>query len=186
MPNQSKRYGEKDFLEQAMQNWGDAVYRLALSQTRSRVEAEDVYQDVFLRLFKSRTSFESDEHVKAWLLRVTVNCCRDLTKSAWKRRTVALDPAWDVPESPARSNEESDVWDAVGRLPDRQRAALHLYYVEGYSTQEIADLLGCEPATTRTLLSRARMRVKNILEAGTTEETSLIIGESDAEGGAAG
>ena len=68
------------FLRQAMADWGDAVYRLALGQTRSRADAEDVYQDVFLRLLDSGTAFESPEHLKAWLLRVTVNRCRDLER----------------------------------------------------------------------------------------------------------
>lgn len=168
MPNQSSRCGGEELLEQSMRNWGDAVYRLALSQTRSRAEAEDVYQDVFLRLLNDRTIFTSDEHLRAWLLRVTVNRCRDLAKSGWKSRTVALDPEWDAPYSPARDNEESAVWDAVGKLSDRQRAAVHLHYIEGYSTKEIAELLECEPATARTLLARARTRMKEILEEGET------------------
>ena len=92
------------FLKQAMADWGDAVYRLALGQTRSRADAEDVYQDVFLRLLDSGTAFESPEHLKAWLLRVTVNRCRDLARSGWKRRTVALDPEWDAPDAAAHDD----------------------------------------------------------------------------------
>ena len=144
------------FLRQAMADWGDAVYRLALGQTRSRADAEDVYQDVFLRLLDSGTAFESPEHLKAWLLRVTVNRCRDLARSGWKRRTVALDPEWDAPDSPARDDEDAAVWDAVGQLPEQQRTAVHLHYVEGYSTEEIASALDCRPATARTWLFRAR------------------------------
>ncbi|MEA5018757.1 MAG: RNA polymerase sigma factor [Gordonibacter sp.] len=169
MPNQSNQHDREVFLTQAMSDWGNAVYRLALSQTRSRADAEDVYQDVFLRLFNDRTDFQSAEHVKAWLLRVTVNRCRDLTKSSWKRRTVAFDPQWDAPDTPARNEEEADVWDAVGRLPEQQRAAVHLHYVEGYSTEEIARLMGCQPATTRTWLFRARARIKELLAADASE-----------------
>ena len=147
------------FLKQAMADWGDAVYRLALGQTRSRADAEDVYQDVFLRLLDSGTTFESPEHLKAWLLRVTVNRCRDLARSGWKRRTVALDPEWDAPDAAAHDDEDAAVWDAVGQLPEQQRTAVHLHYVEGYSTEEIASALDCRPATARTWLFRARARI---------------------------
>ena len=83
------------FMARAMADWGDAVYRLALSQTRSKADAEDVYQDVFMRLYGDATEFTSSEHLKAWLLRVTINRCRDLAKSNWNRHTVAFDPVRD-------------------------------------------------------------------------------------------
>ena len=159
------------FLKQAMADWGDAVYRLALGQTRSRADAEDVYQDVFLRLLDSGTAFESPEHLKAWLLRVTVNRCRDLARSGWKRRTVALDPEWD----------------AVGQLPEQQRTAVHLHYVEGYSTEEIASALDCRPATARTWLFRARARIRELLEADAAEDAPATLpnsGNASAAGGA--
>lgn len=175
MPNHDDRTGAKAlrepeaFLKQAMADWGDAVYRLALSQTHSRTDAEDVYQDVFLRLLGDGTAFESAEHLKAWLLRVTVNRCHDLARSGWKRRTVALDPEWDTPDTPARDEEDAAVWDAVGQLPEQQRTAVHLHYVEGYSTDEIARVLDCRPATARTWLFRARARIKELLEADAAE-----------------
>lgn len=175
------------FLRQAMADWGDAVYRLALGQTRSRADAEDVYQDVFLRLLDSGTAFESPEHLKAWLLRVTVNRCRDLARSGWKRRTVALDPEWDAPDSPARDDEDAAVWDAVGQLPEQQRTAVHLHYVEGYSTEEIASALDCRPATARTWLFRARARIRELMEADAAEGAPATLpnsGNASAAGGA--
>lgn len=151
------------FLKHAMTDWGNAVYRLALSMTRSKADAEDVYQDVFLRLYHDRTTFTSDEHLKAWLLRVTANRCYDLLKSVWNRRTVALDPARDDAAAPERDERDSALWDAVGQLPENLRAAVHLHYVEGYSTDEIARMLATQPATVRTWLFRARARVKELL-----------------------
>ena len=175
------------FLKQAMADWGDAVYRLALGQTRSRADAEDVYQDVFLRLLDSGTAFESPEHLKAWLLRVTVNRCRDLARSGWKRRTVALDPEWDAPDAAAHDDEDAAVWDAVGQLPEQQRTAVHLHYVEGYSTEEIASALDCRPATARTWLFRARARIRELLEADAAVDapaTPPNSGNTSAAGGA--
>ncbi len=81
------------FLEDAMHRWGDTVLRLALSQLRDASDAEDVFQDVFVRLLKDRTAFNDDEHLKAWLLRVTINRCRDIGRSGWKRRTSCLQNA---------------------------------------------------------------------------------------------
>ena len=175
------------FLKQAMADWGDAVYRLALGQTRSRADAEDVYQDVFLRLLDSGTAFESPEHLKAWLLRVTVNRCRDLARSGWKRRTVALDPEWDAPDAAAHDDEDAADWDAVGQLPEQQRTAVHLHYVEGYSTEEIASALDCRPATARTWLFRARARIRELLEADAAEDAPATLpnsGNASAAGGA--
>ena len=78
------------FIRQAMGAWGGSVWRLALAQTGSKEDAEDVYQDVFLRLAQSATEFSSQEHLKAWLLHVTVNCCNDLHRSPWHRKRAAL------------------------------------------------------------------------------------------------
>ena len=150
-------------MARAMADWGDAVYRLALSQTRSKADAEDVYQDVFMRLYGDATEFTSSEHLKAWLLRVTINRCRDLAKSNWNRHTVAFDPVRDDIAELVRDPRDADVWDAVGQRPDNLRSSVHLHYVEGYTTDEIARMLHSQPATVRTWLSRARARVKDLL-----------------------
>ena len=152
------------FLRQAMADWGDAVYRLALGQTRSRADAEDVYQDVFLRLLDSGTAFESPEHLKAWLLRVTINRCRDIGRSGWKRRNEPLAERHAALAVEAPDLLESDIWNAIGTLPPDLRAVVHLHYVEGYSTDEAAALVGCRPSTARTRLHRARKHLKAALE----------------------
>ncbi len=76
------------FLKRAMDAWGDTVYRVALAQTGSPSDADDVYQDVFMRLLEHTAAFESDEHLKAWLLRVTINRCHDIARLSWNRRTM--------------------------------------------------------------------------------------------------
>ena len=151
------------FLYDAMERCGDAVYRLALCRLGGRADAEDVYQEVFLRLLRDTTDFRDDEHLKAWLLRVTINRCRDLAKSNWNRHTVAFDPVRDDIAELVRDPRDADVWDAVGQLPDNLRSSVHLHYVEGYTTDEIARMLHSQPATVRTWLSRARARVKDLL-----------------------
>ena len=130
------------FLEDAVGRWGDTVLRLAASRTGNRADAEDVFQTVFLRLHQGGKRFRDDEHLKAWLLHVTVNCCNDLHRSPWHRKRATL------------GDED------VARLADRQRTAVHLHYYEGYATEEIARITGERPATVRSHLHRARKALK--------------------------
>ena len=127
-------------MERAMRTWGSTVYRLALNQTQSPHDAEDICQDVFLRLLKDATAFKDDEHLKAWLLCVAINRCRDL--------------------------HDSELGRALGRLPDKMRLIVHLHYYEGFSTEEIARLVHCAPATVRSRLSRARTQLGKMLGKG--------------------
>lgn len=153
---------QDDFMERAMRTWGSTVYRLALNQTQSPHDAEDICQDVFLRLLKDATAFKDDEHLKAWLLCVAINRCRDLHRSAWKRRAELTDAVPDAgredprSDDAARALQDSELGRALGRLPDKMRLIVHLHYYEGFSTEEIARLVHCAPATVRSRLSRAR------------------------------
>lgn len=158
-PDQPLRSNE--FLEGAMRRWGTTVLRLALSHMGNPTDAEDVFQDVFIRLMKDTTRFSSDEHLKAWLLRVTINRCYDIRKSGWKRRNEPLNERHVTIEAPDLFN--SDIWEAVEELPFDLRTVFHLFYVEGYSTAEIAHIVDCRPSTARTRLHRARGLLKTTL-----------------------
>lgn len=146
-------------LEQAMETYGKTVYRLAYSQTRSKADAEDIYQDVFLRYFQKRPQFESEEHRKAWLLRVTVNRARSLFASAWFRKTVPLEECVRFAEP-----EEQMLDDALRQLQQKDRTLLHLYYYEQLSTKEMAAILGRKESTVRTQLTRARRKLAEIMK----------------------
>lgn len=146
-------------LEQTMKLYGPAVYRMAYAQTHSPQDADDIYQEVFLRYFRKRPLFESEEHRKAWLLRVTVNTSKSYMTSAWMRHTVPLDRELLFPEPESRELDE-----ALGKLSRNDRTLLHLFYYEGQSTREMAQLLGRRESTVRTQLTRARARLKKILE----------------------
>lgn len=161
---------DKTSLCAAMDAHGDLVYRLALCRLGSKSDAEDVYQEVFLRLFRDETVFRDEEHLKAWLIRVTVNCCTDLHRSAWFQRRVPLEE-WTAAEQPV-SEEYADLWNSVAALPQELRTVIYLHYVEGYNTDEIAGMVGCRPTTVRTRLHRARNRLKLELEEGTRYEAS--------------
>lgn len=146
-------------LEQIMNTYGKTVYRLAYSQTRSIADTEDIYQEVFLRYFQNRPQFESEEHRRAWLLRVTLNRARSLFASAWFRRTVSLEECIAFPE-PA----EQKLDDALRQMQSRDRTLLHLFYYEELSTKEIAELLSRKESTVRTQLTRARRKLAEIVK----------------------
>lgn len=148
-------------LSNAMRSYGDAVYRLALCRTQNAADAEDVYQDVFLRLLEQRTVGWDGERTKAWLLRAAMNRCADLGRSRQRRGTIPLDEVPDI----ARPVDEAaaELWEAVGRLPEKLRTVIHLFYGEGYESGEIGALLGVPAATVRSRLRRARAELKNLL-----------------------
>ena len=152
-------------MEAAIDRWGDAVLRLARSRMGNAADAEDVFQTVFLRLLQSAPRFADDEHAKAWLLRVTVNCCNDAHRAPWRRRRAVFDEdaakSVPAPEPPDADDERLDqLQEALGRLTGRQRAAVHLHYFEGYSTDEVARITGERPATVRSHLHRARKALR--------------------------
>ena len=157
-------------LRNAMEHHGAAVYRLALCRMQSIQDAEDVYQDVFLRLLDQEASAWDAEHLRAWLLRCTVNRCNDLHRFRLRRPVLALA---DLPEMEAEADGGAGLWDAVARLPEKLRLPIHLYYAEGYSTEEIAGLLDIPAATVRTRLRRARNRLKDSLGGDDHEEERL-------------
>ena len=135
----------------------DMVYRIALNYFRTPADAEDAAQTVMLRLWQTDTQFADDGHLRRWLVRVTLNACRDVSRSPWRRRTVPLEecrePAF---EDPGRQR----LYEEVMALPAKYRLPLYLYYYEGYAVAEVGELLGLKPSTVQTRLARAREKLK--------------------------
>ena len=146
-------------LEQVMETYGSTVYRLAYSQLRSSADADDIYQEVFLRYFQKRPRFESEEHRKAWLLRVTINRARSFATSPWKKHNGPLEDRVVF-----RQEETRELDEALGCLDEKDRMLLHLFYYEQLSTRDIAKLLTRKESTVRTQLTRARKRLGTILK----------------------
>ncbi|HAM69339.1 MAG TPA: RNA polymerase subunit sigma-24 [Ruminococcus sp.] len=137
----------------------NTVYRTALAYCRNVQDAEDITHDVFLARFEHEAPFPDDEAEKAWLLRVTVNRCKNLLKSFRRRFTVPLEDAGEV----CVTDSEHQVWDAVNALPEKYRLVIHLYYYEGYSVAEIGTITGRSETAVQTQLYRARKLLKNKL-----------------------
>lgn len=155
-------------LEQVMRQFGATVYRLAYAQLRSTADADDIYQEVFLRYFEKRPQFDSEEHRKAWLLRVTINRCKSHLTSAWMRHTVPLEAQFRFPEPEARVLDE-----ALAKLRSGDRMLLHLFYFEELSVRDIAQLLNRKESTVRTQLTRARQRLGKILKGEDDNESCI-------------
>ena len=146
-------------IERVVNEYATMLLRVAYSQLNNRAEAEDTVQEVLLKYMEKAPIFQSEEHEKAWLLRVTVNHCKNHLASAWFRKRADLDEG-----IPALYNAELEVVSAVAALPAKYRAVVHLYYFEGYSTKEIAEILHSRPNTVSSRLSRARALLAKALK----------------------
>lgn len=145
----------------AIERYGDMVRRLCLVHLKNPADTEDIFQNVFLKYVLSPVVFESPEHEKAWLIRVTLNACKDLVKSFFRSRTVPLEELLDQPAP--LSEEHREVLEAVLALPRKYRDAVYLHYYEGYTAAEIGKLLGKNTNTVYTLLTRAREQLRKTL-----------------------
>ena len=133
----------------------NTVYKLALSQMKSKSAADDITQEVFLRFIKTDKPFENDEHIKAWLIRVTVNCCKSAFTSSHSTRTVPLSE-----EIVFEEKEKGDVYYAVAELPQKYKTVIHLFYYEDLSVSQIAKYLGEKESTVKSQLHRGREMLK--------------------------
>ena len=148
-----------------MADYADPVLRICLSYSLTREDAQDICQDIFLKLLEGRRQFRDGEHEKAFILRAAVNACKDQLKSARHRRVVPILEAEAVPVRP--EEEAGGLLEAVRALPRHYGAAVYLFYYEGYSLDEVASLCGCTPACARKRLSRGRKLLAKRLEVET-------------------
>lgn len=148
-------------VNRVVEQYADTVRRLCMVRLKNRADAEDVFQTVFLKFALRNEPFESPAHEKAWLIKVTLNACRDLLRSFFRTRTVSLDELVDEPA--ALSPETHEALEAVLSLPQKYRDAVYLHYYEGYTAPEIASIVGKNVNTIYTRLGRARSLLREKL-----------------------
>lgn len=150
-------------ITRVMEAYGETVYRLAVSLLRNQADAEDVFQEVFLQFANESKPFESEAHIKAWLLRVTINRCKTLRTSAWFRHTAL---SCEYPEHTGEWEEGDDqgVFAAVMKLPVKYRRVVHLFYYEDMPVAKIAEILNLRESSVTSQLCRARKLLKTKLE----------------------
>lgn len=152
--------GEQE-VNRALERYADTVRRLCMIHLKNHADTEDIFQNVFLKYVLREEPFESEEHEKAWFIRVTINACRDLLRSLLRARTVSLD---EVLEQPAPiPPDHREVLEAVLSLPTKYRQVVYLHYYEGYTAPQIAGILGKNVNTVYTLLTRSRQQLREKL-----------------------
>lgn len=153
---------ENDVFLTAAERYQNMVYRVALHYFGNPQDADDAVQEVLLRLYMEEKPFESQEHLRRWLIRVTVNVCKDTLKSPWRKRRVSLH---EVPDQPVFDKpEQGQLYESVMELPEKYRTVLNLFYYEELSVKEIGALLDVVVTTVTTRLSRARKLLAKQLE----------------------
>ena len=142
------------------QRYMDTVFRVAFSYVKNRADADDITQNVLFKLFRHEGDFQSEAHLKNWLIRVAINECRSALRSPW-RQTENIEDY--VNSLPLPSREHSEMLEAVLRLPKKYCAAIYLHYYEGYTAAEMAELLSIPEKTVYTHLARGRKMLKTML-----------------------
>lgn len=161
--------------EQAVKTYADMVYRLAAIKTSQRADAEEVFSEVFLKLVQHAHKIQSEEHLKAWLIKVTIRCANSHHTTAWKRKVLLMDGD-DPFEGSTEQAFPSDnlVLNAVRQLGGKYRDVIHLHYYEGFGVQEIAAILGSKEGTVKSLLFRAREQLRGLLEKDLEQYPDLL------------
>ena len=148
-------------VQDIVQTYSDTLIRIAVQQTKNMSEAEDIVQEVYMTLMRQKKPFDSEEHLKAWLIKVTFNKCKDYFKSSRVKKTIPI-----TEEMTFIAKEEQIVLPEIFQLEETERAIVYLHYYEGYTTAEIANLLEMKGNTVGSKLRRVRMKLKTILEEG--------------------
>lgn len=141
-------------VNQAVERYADTVQRICMVHLKNHADAEDIFQKVFLQYLTTPTAFASPEHEKAWIIRVTLNACKDHWKSFFRKNVVSLEEAADL--TTTLDDSQRSVLQAVLSLPEKYRDVVYLHYYEGYSLVEIGELLGKKVNTIYTWMARAK------------------------------
>ncbi len=146
----------EDEIENTVKRYANRLFKLCFTMLCNHCDAEDAVSNTFLKYITNSPVFDSEEHKKAWLIRVAVNICKDMHRFYARHTTVQLEDAvFFVKDEPSK-----EILEDVLRLPDKYKTVIHLYYVEGYQTKEIAKILSISPAAVRKRLQYARDLLK--------------------------
>lgn len=161
-------------VEHLVRTYSDLIARISYTWFSNTADVQDISQTVFLKLLTGNTTFETAEHERAWIIRMTLNACKDLKKSFWRRQVSSIE---DAPEIPVAMPELEDnpVLAAVQSLPLKYRNAIYLHYYEGYQVQEIAAMTGERPNAVSAHLSRGRKKLRSLLGGSPYEQASARI-----------
>lgn len=156
--SQSLLFSDED-IEEVVKYYSKMVYRLAFARVGNSFDADEIYQEVFFRLVRKKPKFKAEEHRKAWLIKVTINCSKKFLGSTWNKRTTMLNDT-----IPFYDEEKIELYEELQKLSSDARTLIHLYYYENMKNAEIARLLGRKESTVRTQLTRARQQLRKFMK----------------------
>ena len=156
-----QKYSTDVCKRQMTEKYFDMVYRLSYSGTKDKNHAEDVCQEVFYKFLKTDKEFESEEHIKSWLIRVTVNQCKSVFLSSWFKKTVPISEKEN--ELIFTTPEKNDLHHVIKKLPEKYSTVIHLFYYEDLPITKIAQILDMKESTVKSHLHRARNMLKELL-----------------------
>lgn len=149
-------------LEELIEAYQKSLYAAAFNICRNTDDANDVVQDTFIQYYTTKKQFQDEEHLKAWLLRVAINRAKDISRSFWKKNRLSIEDYADV--VPFESREETGLFEAVMRLPEKYREVIHLYYYEDLSIKETARILRITEGSVKMRLSRGRSFLRDVFK----------------------
>lgn len=152
-------------IKNMIEKYSELVYKVAITRSQNIENAEDIFQEVFMKYSQNMPEFENEEHEKAWFIRVTINLSKNLHKQAWNRKTVALEENLQFEEK-----EQENIFQIVSTLPQKYKTVVYLFYYEGYKIKEISKIMKTREGTIKTWLSRARESLREKIEGGFENE----------------
>lgn len=158
---------QKILVENVVRQYSTMLYRLSMLRLKNKEDAEEVVQDTFLKLIyqiKKGITFENEEHLKAWLLKVAVNRGKSIATLAWNKKTEGLDRIQE-PKLQEKDDFHTYAYDYVLKLPEKYRIAIDLFYFEQFTTEQIAKIMTTKQSTVRSYLHRGREKLKRMMEA---------------------
>lgn len=158
---------KNNHISEIINTYSDMVYKLALARTKNKFDADDVFQEVFMRYMKHYHKLTSNEHIKAWLIRVTINCSNNIFNSSWFKKTVLFKNSLKdnlIDDLNFTTEENKEVYYSVLELPKKYRTVIHLFYYEDMSIIEISKALEIKEGTIKSQLHRGRNLLKEVLE----------------------
>lgn len=153
---------DKQYFSDMYEKYAKSVYGVCLLYLKNKDDAEEAVTESFIRLMENKTDFENDNHAKAYLMKISVNICKNILKSAWKRNVIHDEDVLMY----MTTEEEKGLMEEVLELPPRYRMIIYMHYYEGYKAQEIANILNISLSAVLSRLSRGRKKLKDILTEG--------------------
>jgi RNA polymerase sigma factor (sigma-70 family) len=150
----------ESYISEVFENHSTAVFKICMVMLKNKQDAEDVFQEVFVRLMQNTKPFESNAHCRAWLCKVAVNCCKNQLKCFWKRRVIPSEYIHNTESTPQQNEMLQDIL----KLPPNYRTVIHLHYYEGYKPAEIAKIMNKSEQVIYNYLHRAKQQLKLVLE----------------------